>query len=488
MIIKTRFAPSPTGYIHLGNARTAILNALACQGCSIRSADSEHKRRQPPTDEGVFMLRIEDTDGQRSQQHFIDGVCEDLQALNLSWHEGEQMGGDFAPYRQSQRLNIYQAYFDRLLALGYAYRCFCTPQDLANMRQGQKLSGLPPRYDGRCHRLDPAVIQQRYEDGVPSVLRFNTTFNHPPEAEVIFNDMIKGKQRFPRHEIGDFIIQKENGMPTFFFSNAVDDSLMGVTHVLRGDDHLTNTPRQMMLLQALSLTIPTYGHLSTVLGEDGTPLSKRNGSRSIRELMAEGWLPLAIVNYLARLGHYYASDQLLTIEQLRTQFNFSNLGKSATKFDWSLLSHWQRQALISMDAKALWQWMATQTPQIEAQVTAGHQHLFAQTIAANILLPHEASHYANLIYANDLPLTNEQQKMLSKKDKRLFALASTSYQQGNDFPTMTAQLKTQLGYQGKQLFQPLRIALTGESHGPEMAALLQLIPTALVIKRLRQWA
>lgn len=470
--IKTRFAPSPTGYIHLGNARTAIINALACQ-CSDVSGQ-----------EGRFVLRIEDTDRERSSEKYIEGVCEDFERLGLHWHEGEAMGGEFAPYRQSQRLSVYQAYFDQLLELGYAYRCFCSQTDLAQMRREQKLSGAPPRYDGRCRRLDEATWQERLSKGTPYVLRFNTAFNHPTDAEVIFTDLVKGKQRFPRHDIGDFIIRKEDGMPTFFFSNAVDDSLMNISHVLRGDDHLTNTPRQMMILQALGLRLPKYGHLSTVLGEDGTPLSKRNGSRSIREMLSEGWLPLAIINYLSRLGHYYASDELLSITQLGREFRFAHIGKAAAKFDWSLLSHWQRQALMRMDEVSLWQWMAND---VRDQVKPEYQGLFAKTVAANILLPSEAVDYARMIYQEDLYFTPQQEEIIKQTPGDFFLEALKVYQDGGDFFAITQSVKTKTGCKGKQLFQPLRIALTAQNHGPEMGLLLQLIPRELVVRRLHHW-
>ena len=475
MSIKTRFAPSPTGYIHLGNARTAIINALACHSASLQNGKKT---------DGTFMLRIEDTDKERSKEMFVDGVCEDFHALGLEWDEGERVGGDFAPYRQSQRLTVYEAYFAELLRLGYAYHCFCTPDDLVKMRREQKLAGMPPRYDGRCRQLDASVIAKNLQHKVPSVLRFNTKFNHSNDAEIVFNDVVKGKQRFPRHEIGDFIIRKEDGMPTFFFSNAVDDSLMGVTHVLRGDDHLTNTPRQIMLLEALGLRLPEYGHLATVMGEDGTPLSKRNGSRSIRELIAEGWLPLAIINYLARLGHYYASDELLSIAELGEKFDFSHLGKSATKFDWALLSHWQRQALMSMNEQQLWQWLGKS---VAHKVAEESQLLFARTIAANILLPNEAIEYAEMLYQEKLSFTHEQESIMQQVADGFFAEALKVYDQGGDFSTIAKTLQATFGCKGKKLFQPLRIALTGANHGPEMGALLSLIPSKLVVKRLQRW-
>ena len=470
-MLKTRFAPSPSGLIHLGNARTAIHSALASKAYE-----------QPP--QGVFQLRIEDTDSERSKQHYIDSVQADLQSLGWQWQEGINAGGEESSYQQSQRLPIYQQYFEQLLQSGYAYRCFCTPEDLQKMRLEQKLAGLPPRYDGRCSRLDTAVIAAKIAANAPYVLRFNTSFAHAKGAEIQFDDLVKGKQRFPRHEIADFIICKTDGTPTFFFSNAVDDALMGVTHVLRGDDHLTNTPRQLMILQALGLPIPQYAHLSTILGEDGQPLSKRNGSRSIKEMLQQGWLAGAINNYLARLGHYYRSEALLTNQQLSEQFSFSNLSKSAAKFDWELLKHWQRKALMALDAQQQWQWLR---PVLGDYLKYDDGIRFAASICNNILLPTEALEYYQIIYQSLPNLDEQQQQRMQQLPASFFQSAIQAYQQQQDFAHITNEIKQATGLKGKALFLPLRLALTGKSFGPEMQTLIKLIPAETVIQRLKYW-
>ena len=487
-MIKTRFAPSPTGYIHLGNARTAIHSALLAL-----STGNE--------DTGKFQLRIEDTDEERSKIEFIQAVQDDLKQLGWSWQEGIQVGGPNPPYQQSQRNHIYRELFNQLIECGYAYECFCDESTLKQMRMEQKLSGQPPRYDGRCKRLDSRQKHQKKSLDQSSVLRFNIDQVAKNIAdEIQFDDLVKGNQRFPLREMGDFIIRKQNGSPTFFFSNAVDDSMMGITHVLRGDDHLTNTPRQIMLLKALNLEIPHYAHLSTIVGEDGQPFSKRNGSRSIRQLLAEGWLPSAINNYLARLGHYYADNEWLTNQQLGSAFSLAKLSKSAAKFDWAQLQHWQRQAIMQLSPQQQWQWikpvigdaLANQTTnepgdQLDEQLDDQRGERFAAGICNNILLPHEAHDYFQIVYATLPELSPQDNDLMHQQTAVFFQTALSAYQQGADFKAITEQVKQQTGAKGKRLFMPLRLALTGRQHGPEMHILLALIPRQTVIQRLQYW-
>lgn len=259
--MKTRFAPSPTGYLTIGNIRTALFCALL----------AKHEN-------GVFLLRIEDTDKLRSGQEFAEQLEFDLHWLGLDWQEGPQVGGQSEPYFQSQRQAIYDTYFQKLTDQNQVYPCFCSDEELAISRKIQLSSGQPPRYEGTCRNLTQEQINKKLAEGLKPTLRFRV-----PENQIIeFTDFVRGPQKFLSHEIGDFIIRRGDGSAAFFFCNAIDDSLMEITHVLRGEDHLTNTPRQLMLLQALKLAQPQYGHLALIVGPDGTPLSKRHGSRSIK--------------------------------------------------------------------------------------------------------------------------------------------------------------------------------------------------------------
>lgn len=264
--VKTRFCPSPTGLMHMGNVRTALFNALLAKSAN-----------------GCFLLRIEDTDRERSDARYTKALMEDLLWLGLGWQEGPDHHQGNGPYHQSERQSIYDDYYQRLETAGVAYPCFCSEEELALQRKIQRSSGRPPRYPGTCRELTDAQREEKFAQGLKPTLRFAV-----PENEMIaFDDLVRGHQKFDSNDLGDFIIRRADGTPPFLFCNAVDDALMGVTHALRGEDHLTNTPRQLMVLDALGLTGPTYGHIALIVGPDGSPLSKRHGSRSIEELRGE---------------------------------------------------------------------------------------------------------------------------------------------------------------------------------------------------------
>src|ERR1700688_3253100 len=285
LAVTTRFAPSPTGSLHLGNARTAFFSHLWARKSG-----------------GRFILRIEDTDAERSQLRFRDELMAEMRWLGLNWDEGPDIGGPSAPYSQAERGEFYRTLFAQLEVNGQAYPCYCTAEDLELSRKLQRMSGQPPRYAGTCRNLSAAQRAERAARGLRPTLRFAV----PSERIIEFTDAVHGPQRFASNDIGDFIIRRDDGTAAFFFCNAVDDSAMGVTQVLRGDDHMTNTPRQLMLLDALRMRRPGYGHVGLLVGEDGAPLSKRHGSTSAQEFRDRGFLPAAILNQLFRLGH--ASD------------------------------------------------------------------------------------------------------------------------------------------------------------------------------------
>ncbi|HLJ37839.1 MAG TPA: glutamate--tRNA ligase, partial [Steroidobacteraceae bacterium] len=268
----TRFAPSPTGELHLGNVRTALFNLLLARHGG-----------------GRFLLRIEDTDAQRSLEAHTQSLLEELRWLGIEWDAGPDREDALGPYRQSQRTAHYAAYFAQLEKRGAVYSCFCTPLELEASRRAQLAAGRPPRYAGTCRELSAAERARRAAQGVAPTLRFRV----PAGVQVTFEDLVHGPQSFATDDIGDFVVRRADGSAAFFFSNAVDDAAMGVTLVLRGEDHLANTPRQLLLLEALGLAPPAYGHLALLLGADGAPLSKRHGAASVREFRERGFLPQA---------------------------------------------------------------------------------------------------------------------------------------------------------------------------------------------------
>ena len=465
--LKTRFAPSPTGLLHLGNVRTALFNALMA---------SKHK--------GTFLLRIEDTDLERSQESYIEALIKDLRWLGLVWQEGPGAENSamtdvhIASYRQSQRGAVYDTYFSVLENNGQVYPCFCTEQELKLARKTQLAAGRPPRYSGRCHRLDKADVAARVAKGEPASLRFHVANGD----EVEFEDGVRGLQKFHTDDIGDFIIRRSDGTPAFFFCNAVDDALMNVTLVLRGEDHLTNTPRQILLLQALNLDIPTYAHMAMVVGADGAPLSKRHGSRSVQEMRESGYFALAINNYLARLGHSYESNAYMSLTELAVNFDMAHLGRAPAHFDSAQLLHWQHEAILHASAVELWQWMGAE---VHTLIPADVRDSFIRAVRANISLPEHALLWARVILTDELVLSDSAHAVIRAAGQPFFADALQILEQyKTDFRGLSDELKRVSGKKGKALFQPLRAALTGELDGPEMTHLLPLITQPRARQRL----
>ena len=456
---KTRFAPSPTGLLHLGNIRTALFSFLLAQ---------RHH--------GVFLLRVEDTDAARGHEKYAHALQEDMAWLGLTWQEGPQVGGAHGPYFQSQRGHLYQQYFDNLQGQGRAYRCFCSEQELAVARKTQLAAGRPPRYSGRCRALAPADVAQRVAAGTASTLRFHVADG----ATVEFHDQVRGPQVFHTHDIGDFVIRRSDGTPAFFFCNAIDDALMGVALVMRGEDHLTNTPRQILLLQALDLPVPEYAHISLVLGADGSPLSKRLGSLTVQALRASGYFPQAVVNYLARLGHTYDDNHFMDMATLAEHFDSARLGRAPARYDDAQLLHWQHEALRHVSEAELWQWMGTE---VHACVPPQARTQFSEAIRSNVTAPADALKWARIIFTDDWVPSPDAASLDTAAD--FFTRARAALEQhGTDFKAVAEHIKAATGAKGKALFMPLRVALTGELDGPEMAKLLPLMGVERAQRRL----
>ena len=453
----TRFAPSPTGSLHLGNARTAFFSFLWAR----RSR-------------GRFVLRIEDTDVERSQLRFRDELIADLRWLGLDWDEGPEVGGPSAPYSQAERGEFYQTLFRQLAADERAYPCYCTAEELELSRKLQRMSGKPPRYAGTCRHLTSAQRAEREARGLKAALRFAV----PADLVIDFNDAVHGPQHFLSNDIGDFIIRREDGTSAFFFCNAVDDSVMGITQVLRGDDHLTNTPRQLMLLDALGMRRPEYGHIGLLVGADGAPLSKRHGSASAHEFRERGFLPSAILNHLFRLGHAGDVDGWLSAADMPAHFRPEHLGRAPARFDEAQLVHWQKLAVERMTTTEIGSWLA-----------AGDSSEFVELVRHNVVLPADADPWRMVVRGDLPPLGPEEQHVIAAAGPAFFCAAVGAFEQSpSDLKQWTKILKERTGKKGPDLFMPLRVALTGFTHGPELAALLKLMPPQTTRLRLESHA
>lgn len=463
--VVTRFAPSPTGELHLGNARTALFNFLLARRAG-----------------GRFLLRIEDTDAQRSQESHLAVVLEDLRWLGLDWDAGPDREDDRGPYRQSQRGAVYAGFFEALERQRLAYPCFCTPLELEASRRAQLGSGRPPRYAGTCRDLTAEQQQGKRAQGLPATLRFRV----PAGRRIEFVDVVHGPQSFLSDDIGDFIIRRADGTAAFFFCNAVDDACMGVSHVLRGEDHLANTPRQLLLLEALSLRSPSYGHVSLILGSDGAPLSKRHGATSVREFRESGYRPEALLNHLFRLGHSSGENGLLDLAAMARAFDPAHLGRASAHFDAQQLHVWQKEAAHHLAAEEARAWLAPVLPPGLGESAAS---AFVAAILPNVVLPEDAQPWARIVFGPPPTLEPDGEEIVRKAGDRYFAAAAqAAAQSGNDLPAIAAAVRAATGKKGAELYMPLRLALTGRSHGPELAPLLKAMPAGQAQARLARFA
>jgi nondiscriminating glutamyl-tRNA synthetase len=460
--MRVRFAPSPTGHLHVGNARTALFNWLLARG-----------------DAGVFILRIEDTDVERSTLESEAGILRDLRWLGLDWDEGPDVGGANGPYRQSERLHLYQSYAKELLASGSAYYCFCSAAQLEADRREALAFGRPALYPGTCRRLSRDQAAARMAAGERPAVRFRV----PDVNSVVFTDLVRGDVRFQGDVIGDPVIMRADGHPAYNFAVVVDDALMEVTHVVRGEDHISNTPRQILLYEALGFTPPQFAHLALVLGPDHSPLSKRHGATSVAEFRAKGYLPEALVNYLALLGWSAGDDrELLTREELVQRFSLEGVGHSAGIFDEDKLAWVNRHYLKAADPERIAYLSVPYFNQVGIRVApdAGGLDYLASTMAMVTTsvdrLEQVPSRLAFLFdYDAARALDDEQvNREIASEAARgvVHALADELAQaprlDKERFRSVANTIKTRTGQKAKALFHPIRIVLTGRADGPEL--------------------
>jgi len=462
MSLRVRFAPSPTGHLHVGNARTALFNWLLARGKS-----------------GTFILRIEDTDAERSTRESEASIVRDLRWLGLDWDEGPDAGGPRGPYRQSERLHLYGSYAQELLTAGHAYHCFCTMAQLDAERQEAVASGRPAHYAGTCRRLTTEQAMSRITAGDHPAIRFKI----PANRDVVFEDVVRGEVRFHTDVIGDPVIVRADGTPAYNFAVVVDDALMDVTHVIRGEDHISNTPRQILLYEALGFPPPTFAHLSLVMGPDHSPLSKRHGATSVAEFRAKGYLPEALVNYLALIGWSPGhDDELLPIDELARRFSLEGVGHSAGVFDEEKLAwvnrHYLKTAdpieLASLSVPFFAEAGVIMTPDQDgleflasamAMASASVDRL--NQIPARLAFLFDVSPHAAM---RDPHVRDEMQTDGARAVVKALAeeLAARPRLTRESFRAVANQVKARTGLKAKALFHPIRVALTGRSDGPEL--------------------
>jgi glutamyl-tRNA synthetase len=463
--ITTRFAPSPTGELHLGNARTALFSWLFAR----------HHR-------GRFVLRIEDTDTERSKEAYSGALMADLHWLGLEWDAGPGKAAAGEEYHQSRRGAIYARHSATLDAAGLTYPCYCTPLELDLSRKAQLAAGRPPRYAGTCRELSAEARVRKSAQGVSPTTRFRV----PTGKRVEFDDMVHGAQSFATDDIGDFILRRADGSAAFFFSNAIDDAEMKITHVLRGEDHLTNTPRQLLVLEALGLRAPTYGHLSLLVGADGSPLSKRHGATSVREFRERGYLPGALLNHLFRLGHSCGENGVLSHDGMARAFTVKHLGRAPARFEESQLNVWQREVAHHMPLEDSERWLAAETP---SDIGDERRRAFIAAIRPNVLLPSDVARWREVVFGAAPTLDDASLTRVKEAGAPFFrAAADAAAKQGGDLDAIVSAVKAATGAKGQALWKPLRLALTGSSEGPELAPLLRAMQGSTVHDRLNRFA
>lgn len=467
--MRVRFAPSPTGSLHIGSARTALFNFLFA-------------RRHG----GAFVVRIEDTDAARSDERHVQSILADLAWLRLTWDEGPDVGGVYGPYRQSERADRHAAAARTLLQSGAAYRCFCSEERLEELRETQLAEGRTPRYDRRCAAIPPPEAAARVAAGEAAALRLRV-----PDGDIVVEDLIRGTIVFPSEAIGDFILVRSSGAAGYNFAAAVDDRDMRITHVIRGDDHLTNTARQLLVLAALDAPAPRYAHHSLVLGTDGGKLSKRHGATSVGEYRDEGYLPAAVTNYLALLSWSHGDDEVLPLERLEREFSLEELSASPAvfdlgKLDW--LGHQHVMALADAEHERLTaERLPAGTPAAAVRALAAafkpsiSHYGQAPALAAPILQPPRT---AELIAAaaperyDGVPL-DEFVRLREAAPEWLDPEAAAGLLHAYRESARSG------GLSARRALPPLRLLLTGREHGPELHYVLAALSRADTISRVR---
>jgi nondiscriminating glutamyl-tRNA synthetase len=456
--VRTRFAPSPTGPLHLGNVRTAVLNWLFA-------------RRHG----GAFVLRIEDTDAERSSRDAESAILEDLRWLGLGWDEGPDVGGAFGPYRQTERLASYRRAADCLLEAGAAYRCYCTDEELETRKRAALAAGRQPHYDGRCRTLTRAQEAALRGAGRTAAIRFRV----PERDEVRIEDAVKGTVRFDAAELGDFIVLRSEGLPTYNFAVVVDDAAMRISHVIRGAGHLSNTPRQQLLYEALGEAAPVFAHIPQVLGPDRQKLSKRAGARAVADYRREGYPPDALVNYLSLLSWSNPQgDDFLTREQLIRDVALERVGVADVVFDpgkleWLAGKHVEALPLETLVTEVARSLRPEQYPfpaeTLPVALAAVRTHLTAlgrahQELAVFLAPEPEAARQALAAYSD----RDAAERVLRAAARQL---AEAPWDEAS-LRQALQEVGRETGAKGRALYEPLRLALTAQAHGPPLPAIL----------------
>ncbi|MDQ1910900.1 glutamate--tRNA ligase [Paenibacillus sp. GD4] len=478
---RVRYAPSPTGHLHIGGARTALFNYLIARKMG-----------------GQFIIRFEDTDQTRHVESGVSNQLDGLKWLGVEWDESVDIGGPYGPYRQLERLELYRPFVDQLLREGNAYHCYCSEADLEQERAEQEAKGEMPRYSGKCRHLSAEQIEAFQAEGRKPSIRFRV-----PEDRIIgFTDKIREEVEFETNGIGDFIIVRPDGIPTYNFAVILDDHLMKITLVIRGEEHLTNTPRQIMMYEALGLPVPEFAHLALILNQDRKKMSKRDESiiQFIQQYQDLGYLPEAVMNFIALLGWSpKGEEEMFTREELIEQFDLDRMSKSPAVFDMDKLNWMNNQYIKKADTARI---VALAIPHLQRagrlpETLTAEQQQWVHTLVA--LYQEQLSYAAQIVplselfFREEVTFQDEEAAAMMKEEHAPIVLGSflTQVEQASELnvdalKAMMKAVQTETGYKGKQLFMTIRVALTGQMHGPDLNVTLHLLGKETVISRLKK--
>ena len=469
MTVRCRFAPAPSGSIHVGNARSALFSWLYAR---------HH--------DGVFVLRVEDTDASRVTDEAYRGVLEDLRWLGLDWDEGPDAGGPHGPYRQSERLDVYREMTQRLLDTGQAYRCWCTPEELEERRKAALARGEPPGYDGRCRTRADDEVAAFEAEGRTSAIRFRM-----PEREWVVDDLVKGEVRWGAQDLRDFVIVRSDGSPVFLLAVAVDDMLMEVTHVVRGDDLLASAPRNAAVIEALGGEAPAYAHVPQVLGGDGKPLSKRHGATSVAAFREQGFVPEAMVNYLALLG--WAKDDhttFLSRDELVEAFDLSHVSHNPAVFDTQKLAWMNNHYIQQLDDEEL---AARCVPFLTQEGLSVEPDLLRRAmpiVRERMKTLTEAPVLLRFLFTDDVAPDEKAADLIAKSPEGYLkagadALDALERWETEDVQATLDELAAGAGLSRTKGWQPIRAAVTGSNVSPPLPESLALLGRERTVARLR---
>jgi glutamyl-tRNA synthetase/nondiscriminating glutamyl-tRNA synthetase len=454
---RVRFAPSPTGHLHVGNARTALFNWLVAR---------HHG--------GSFILRVEDTDAARSTRESERAILDDLRWLGLDWDEGPDVGGPHGPYRQSERLALYRAAARDLVAAGRAYYCFCRPEDLEAERQSALATGQPPKYSGRCRGVDPAAAASRVAAGQAAAVRFAV----PAGGDVTFSDVVRGEVTFSTTVIGDPVVLRSDGRPAYNFAAVIDDARMHITDVIRGEDHISNTPRQVLLYEALGLPTPRFAHLSLVLGPDHAPLSKRHGATSVAEFRERGFLPEALVNYLTLLGWSPGDgEEIVTAAEAARRFDLTKVSHSAAVFDTGKLAwlnrHYMKQAApLRLAREAAPTFIRAGYLVRPSEAALGYVESLLPMAVGSVDRLEQIPDRVAFIFAWRAETAAALARVEPDAMRALAAFGDAIGPAGlvdrDAFRAAAGRARETTGLKGRALLHPIRVALTAADSGPEL--------------------